>query len=139
MILRIASTGVRINGHTYSHRTSCEVQSTLTCLIIGHAFIGAYRVKFKHKNRLLAATEEEVAFACGAVPEDGYMCPSQIARVNCGAIVTWVGPVPYIAPHSGMVGTSGKPEKYLTGLADLFPAYSENKPIKNGDHGFKPY
>ena len=35
--------------------------------------------------------------------------------------------------------TSGKPEKYLTGLADLFPAYSENKPIKNGDHGFKPY
>ena len=34
---------------------------------------------------------------------------------------------------------SGKPEKYLTGLADLFPAYSENKPIKNGDHGFKPY
>ena len=36
--------------------------------------------------------------------------------------------------------TSGKPEKYLTGLADLFPAYSENKPIKEtGDHGFKPY
>ena len=35
--------------------------------------------------------------------------------------------------------TSGKLEKYLTGLADLFPAYSENKPIKNGDHGFKPY
>ena len=33
----------------------------------------------------------------------------------------------------------GKPEKYLTGLAGLFPAYSENKPVKNGDYGFKPY
>jgi hypothetical protein len=35
--------------------------------------------------------------------------------------------------------TSGKPEKYLTRLAGLFPAYSENKPVKNGDHGIKPY
>jgi len=32
-------------------------------------------------------------------------------------------------------GPSGKPEKYLTRLAGLFPAYSENKPVKNGDHG----
>jgi hypothetical protein len=36
-------------------------------------------------------------------------------------------------------GASGKPEKYLTRLAGLFPAYSENKPVKNGDHGIKPY
>ena len=42
-------------------------------------------------------------------------------------------------PSSLLSDASGKPEKYLTGLADLFPAYSENKPIKNGDHGFKPY
>jgi hypothetical protein len=34
---------------------------------------------------------------------------------------------------------SGKPEKYLTRLAGLFPAYSKNKPVKNGDHGIKPY
>ena len=45
--------------------------------------------------------------------------------------------------HRGQEGvgeeSSGKPEKYLTGLAGLFPAYSENKPVKNGDYGFKPY
>ncbi|KAN0103964.1 hypothetical protein V8E52_011460 [Russula decolorans] len=49
MIFRIASTGLRKNGR--------------------HAFTGAYRIKFRHKN-LPPATEEEVACACGAVPED---------------------------------------------------------------------
>jgi hypothetical protein len=44
-------------------------RSTLTRLITGHAFTGAYRIKFRHKN-LPPATEEEVACACGAVPED---------------------------------------------------------------------
>jgi hypothetical protein len=34
---------------------------------------------------------------------------------------------------------SGKLEKYLTRLAGLFLAYSKNKPVKNGDHGIKPY
>jgi hypothetical protein len=27
----------------------------------------------------------------------------------------------------------------VTHLAGLFPAYSENKPIKNRDYGMKPY
>jgi hypothetical protein len=38
-----------------------------------------------------------------------------------------------------MPSSSGKLEKYLTRLAGLFPAYSKNKPVKNGDHGIKPY
>jgi hypothetical protein len=69
MIFRIASTVLRKNGHTFLHRVPRTVQSTLTCLITGHAFTGAYRIKFRHKN-LPPATEEEVACACGAVPED---------------------------------------------------------------------
>jgi hypothetical protein len=68
-ILRIASTGLRRKGHTFSHRVPRAVQSTLIRLITGHAFIGAYRLKFQRKN-LPPATEEEVACACGAVPED---------------------------------------------------------------------
>jgi hypothetical protein len=69
MIFRVASTGLRKKGCTFSHRVPREVQSTLTRLITGHAFIGAYRIKFQHKN-LPPATEEEVACACGAVPEN---------------------------------------------------------------------
>jgi hypothetical protein len=42
-------------------------------------------------------------------------------------------------PTSCSSSPSGKLEKYLTCLAGLFPAYSENKPVKNGDHGIKPY
>lgn len=68
-ILRIASTGIRSKGRTLSHHTPRAVQSTLTRLITGHAFIGAYRLRFRGKN-LPPATEEEVACACGAVPED---------------------------------------------------------------------
>jgi hypothetical protein len=68
-ILRIASTGIRSKGRTFSHRVSREIQSTLTRLITGHAFIGAYRIKFRRRN-LPPATEEEVACVCGAVPED---------------------------------------------------------------------
>jgi hypothetical protein len=68
-ILRIASKGLRRKGHTYSHRVPRDVQSTLIRLITGHAFTGAYRLKFHRKN-LPPATEEEVACACGAVPED---------------------------------------------------------------------
>jgi hypothetical protein len=68
-ILRIASTGIRSKGRTLSHRVSRTVQSTLTRLITGHAFIGAYRLRFRRKS-LPPATEEEVACACGAVPED---------------------------------------------------------------------
>src|SRR6266446_1000561 len=78
LILRIASTGVRIKGQVYSQRISREIQSTLTRLITGHAFTGAYRLRFKHKNRP-PATEEEIACACGAVPEDTehvlLLCP----------------------------------------------------------------
>ena len=69
LVLWIASTGVRRKGRTYFHRVPREVQSTLTRLITGHAFTGAYRLKFQRKN-LPPATEEEVACACGAVPED---------------------------------------------------------------------
>ena len=69
MILRIASKGLRRKGRTFLHRVPRAVQSTLTRLITGHAFIGAYRLKFQQKNRP-PATEEEVACACGAVPED---------------------------------------------------------------------
>jgi hypothetical protein len=68
-ILRIASTGVRRNGRTFFHRVSRETQSTLIRLITGHAFTGAYRLRFRRKN-LPPATEDEVACACGAVPED---------------------------------------------------------------------
>ncbi|KAN0105484.1 hypothetical protein V8E52_011010 [Russula decolorans] len=68
-IFRIASTGIRKNGHTFSHRVPRTVQSTLTRLITGHAFTGAYRIKFQRKS-LPPATEDEVACACGAVPED---------------------------------------------------------------------
>jgi hypothetical protein len=68
-ILRIASKGFRSKGRTISHRVSREIQATLTRLITGHAFTGAYRLKFHRKN-LPPATEEEVACACGAVPED---------------------------------------------------------------------
>jgi hypothetical protein len=68
-ILRIASTGLRKNGQTFIQHVSRETQSTLMRLITGHAFLGAYRLKFPHKN-LPPATEEEVACACGAVPED---------------------------------------------------------------------
>jgi hypothetical protein len=68
-ILRIASKGLRRKGRNFSHHVPREVQSTLTRLITGHAFIGAYRLKFQRKN-LPPATEEEVACACGAVPED---------------------------------------------------------------------
>ena len=68
-ILRIASTGIRSKGRTFSHRVSREIQSTLTHLITGHAFLGAYRIKFRHRN-LPPVTEEEVACTCGAVPED---------------------------------------------------------------------
>jgi hypothetical protein len=83
MILRIASrpsTGVQIKGQAYSYRVPCEVQSILTRLIIGHTFTGTYRLKFKHKNIPAAAAEEEdVACACGAVPEDTehvlFHCP----------------------------------------------------------------
>jgi hypothetical protein len=69
MIFQIASKGLWKNGHTFSHRVPREVQSTLTRLITGHAFTGAYRIKFQRKN-LPPAMEEEVACACGAVPED---------------------------------------------------------------------
>ncbi len=69
MIFRIASTGLKRKGHTFSHRVPRTVQSTLTRLITGHAFTGAYRLKFQQTN-LPPATEEEVACACGAVPED---------------------------------------------------------------------
>jgi len=69
LILRIASTGIRTKGRTLLHRVPRTVQSTLTRLITGHAFIGAYRLKFQRKN-LPPATEEDVACACGAVPED---------------------------------------------------------------------
>ena len=69
MILRIASKGIRKKGRTYLHRVPRAVQSTLTRLITGHAFTGSYRLKFQRKN-LPPATEEEVACACGAVPED---------------------------------------------------------------------
>ncbi len=69
LILRIASTGVQIKGQVFSQQVSCEIQSTLICLITGHAFTGAYHLMFKHKN-LPPATEEEIACACGAVPED---------------------------------------------------------------------
>jgi hypothetical protein len=69
MIFRIASTGLRKKGHTLSHRVPREIQSTLTRLITGHAFTGAYRIKFPRKN-LPPSTEEDVACACGAVPED---------------------------------------------------------------------
>jgi len=68
-ILRIASKGLRRKGHTYSHRVPRDIQSTLIRLITGHAFTGAYRIKFQRKN-LPPATEGEVACACGAVPED---------------------------------------------------------------------
>ena len=69
IILRIASTGLRKKGHIYSHQVSREIQSTLMRLITGHAFIGAYRLKFK-RNNLPPAGEEEVACACGTLPED---------------------------------------------------------------------
>jgi hypothetical protein len=68
-ILWIASTGLRKNGQTFIQHVSHETQSTLMRLITGHAFLGAYCLKFPHKN-LPPATEEEVACACGAVPED---------------------------------------------------------------------
>jgi len=68
-ILRIASTGIKRKGQTLSHRVSRETQATLIRLITGHAFLGAYRLRFQRKN-LPPATEEEVACACGAVPED---------------------------------------------------------------------
>ena len=69
MILRIASKGIRKKGRNYLHHVPRAVQSTLTRLITGHAFTGAYRLKFQRKN-LPPATEEEVACACGAVLED---------------------------------------------------------------------
>jgi len=69
LILRIASTGVQAKGQVFSQRVSREIQSTLTRLITGHAFTGAYHLMFKHKN-LPLATEEEIACVCGAVPED---------------------------------------------------------------------
>ena len=69
MILRIASKGLRRKGRTFLHRVPRTVETTLIRLITGHAFIGAYRLKFQRKN-LPPATEEEVACACGAVPED---------------------------------------------------------------------
>jgi hypothetical protein len=68
-ILRIASTGIRVKGTKYVHHIPRDIQSTLFRLITGHAFTGAYRLKFKRSN-LPPATEEEVACACGAVPED---------------------------------------------------------------------
>jgi hypothetical protein len=68
-ILRLASTGIQIKRQQYSHHVPRDVQSTLLRLITGHAFTGAYRLKFKRPN-LPLATEEEVACACDAVPED---------------------------------------------------------------------
>jgi len=68
-ILRLASTGIQIKGHKYVHHVSRDIQSTLFRLITGHAFTGAYRLKFKRPN-LPPATENEAACACGAVPED---------------------------------------------------------------------
>ena len=69
LVLRIASTGVQRKGQTYFHQVPREVQSMLTQLITGHAFTGAYHLKFQRKN-LPPATEEEVACACGVVPKD---------------------------------------------------------------------
>ena len=69
MILRIASKGLRKKGHVYHRRVPRNIQSTLTRLITGHAFTGAYRVKFSRRS-LPPATEDEVACACGAVPQD---------------------------------------------------------------------
>jgi hypothetical protein len=48
-------------------------------------------------------------------------------------------PTPLPRKHVHLSYSSGKPEKYLTCLAGLFPAYSENKPVKNGDHSVKPH
>ena len=79
LILRIASTGVKIKGQVYSQRVSRGTQSTLIRLITGHAFTGAYRLKFKHRN-LPPATEEEIACACGAVPEDTVSTSSSTAH-----------------------------------------------------------
>ena len=69
LILWITSMGVQRNRRTYLHQVSCEIQSTLIRLITGHVFIGAYRIKFQCKN-LPPAMKDEVACACGAVPED---------------------------------------------------------------------
>jgi hypothetical protein len=66
-ILRIASVGIRVRGQKHVHRVPRDIQSTLFRLITGHAFTGAYCLKFKHPN-LPPATEEEIACACGAVP-----------------------------------------------------------------------
>ncbi|KAN0118903.1 hypothetical protein V8E52_004675 [Russula decolorans] len=65
----MASTGIRIKGEKFVHHIPRALQSTLFRLITGHAFTGAYRLKFKRPN-LPPATEEEIACACGAVPED---------------------------------------------------------------------
>jgi hypothetical protein len=69
MLRVMASTGIRIKGKKYVHHIPRDVQSTLFHLITGHAFTGAYRLKFKRPN-LPPAMEEEVACACGAVPKD---------------------------------------------------------------------
>ncbi|KAI0271946.1 hypothetical protein BGY98DRAFT_76267 [Russula aff. rugulosa BPL654] len=53
----------------YVHHVPRDIQSTLFRLITGHAFTGAYRLKFNRPN-LPPAMEQEVACVCGAVPED---------------------------------------------------------------------
>jgi hypothetical protein len=64
IILRVALAGLRRKGYIYSHRFPREPMH----LITGHAFVGAYRLKFKHKS--LPPATEEVACVCAAVPED---------------------------------------------------------------------
>jgi len=88
-ILRIASTGLRKNGQTFIQHVSRETQSTLMRLITGHAFLGAYRLKFPHKN-LPPATEEEVACACGQYLRTRNTSYSTAPSHTTNVFATWL-------------------------------------------------
>lgn len=68
LILQIASSGYHLKGKTYEHHVPRDIQSTLFRLATGHAFTGAYRLRFRHEH--LSPAQEEVACECGATPED---------------------------------------------------------------------
>jgi hypothetical protein len=85
----IASTGVRIKGQAYFHRIPHEIHSTLTRLVTGRAFAGAYRLKFNHKNLPLAS--EDITCACRAVPEDTFSFTAHSHTTGAYATCPWTG------------------------------------------------
>ena len=93
MVLQIASSGYHTKDQTYEHQVPRDIQLTLFCLAMGHAFTGVYRLRFRQDH--LSPAWEEVACECGATPEDTehvlLHCP--LTQQHCWQLLLSEGPL----------------------------------------------